>query len=539
MTVLADLKMYGHFAWGLRSFLRHTITLEEAKAIVQKRMAEREENFLRLVRKGIFGYPKSPYLPLLKLAGCELGDIENMVRSRGLENTLRSLREAGVYISFEEFKGREPIVRNSQVIPVKVHDFDNPFLSHYYHGETGGTTGAGTRVSIDLDHLAAQAPNIMLSYDAFKALNIPLAIWFGIPPDSTGITIILIRAHFDYVVQKWFSPMKNRDVGFFLKNWLTTQSFVYMGRLHGIPIPRPEFVRLDQAAPIAHWIAKNLKTNGSCSIITHISMALRVSLAAWDQGIDLTGTNFFVGGEPPTPTKVREITRTGGQCFPSYFFTETGYVGLSCARPVDCNDIHLFKDIVALIQYPRQLSDTGANVDAFHFTTLLPTAPKILLNVESDDYGIIENRSCGCPLETYGFTDHLRHIRSFRKLTGEGVTLIGSEMIFILEEVLPTRFGGSPLDYQLIEEEDEQGFTRLSLLISPRVGAVNEQSVIDTVLESLRRSSVSANLARAIWSQTKTLRVKRMEPIWTARGKLMPLHLLQKSEHKMAQGGGE
>ena len=63
-----------------------------------------------------------------------------------------------MYISFEEFKGREPIVRNGQVIPVKVHDFDNPFLRHYYEGQTGGTTGAGTRVAIDLDHLAAHGP---------------------------------------------------------------------------------------------------------------------------------------------------------------------------------------------------------------------------------------------------------------------------------------------------------------------------------------------------------------------------------------------
>ena len=106
--------MYGRFAWGLRGFLRHPITLEEAKAIVQRRMAEREENFLRLVRKGIFGYPKSPYLPLLKLAQCEMGDIENMVEAEGLEKTLRALREAGVYVTFEEFKGREPIVRNGQ-----------------------------------------------------------------------------------------------------------------------------------------------------------------------------------------------------------------------------------------------------------------------------------------------------------------------------------------------------------------------------------------------------------------------------------------
>lgn len=88
MSILSDFKMYGRFAWGLRSFLRHTISLEEAKAIIQQRMTKGETNFLRLVRKGIFGYPKSPYLSLLKLAGCELGDIENRVRTRGLEDTL-------------------------------------------------------------------------------------------------------------------------------------------------------------------------------------------------------------------------------------------------------------------------------------------------------------------------------------------------------------------------------------------------------------------------------------------------------------------
>src|SRR3989304_4464058 len=133
LDILSDLKMYSRFAWGLRSFLRHPLTLEEVKAIVQKRMAEREENFLWLVRKGIFGYPKSPYLPLLKLAQCEMGDIENMVRSQGLEGALAVLREAGVYVPFEEFKGRKPLIRNGRGINVKDHDFDNPYLSRFYY----------------------------------------------------------------------------------------------------------------------------------------------------------------------------------------------------------------------------------------------------------------------------------------------------------------------------------------------------------------------------------------------------------------------
>src|SRR5262245_27296702 len=143
MNVLADAKMYGRFAWGLRGFLRRTISLEEARAIVQRRLAEREANFLRLVERGIFGYACSPYRPLLQQAGCELGDIQNMVRSKGLEETLRALRAAGAYVTFEEFKGREPIVRHGQVIPVQARDFNNPYLSHYYQVETGGSSGAG------------------------------------------------------------------------------------------------------------------------------------------------------------------------------------------------------------------------------------------------------------------------------------------------------------------------------------------------------------------------------------------------------------
>jgi hypothetical protein len=161
-----------------------------------------------------------------------------------------------------------------------------------------------------------------------------------------------------------------------------------------------------------------------------------------------------------------------------------------------------------------------------------------MLNVETDDYGVIEKRSCGCPMESYGFTEHLRHIRSFRKLTGEGMTLVGSDMVHILEEVLPARFGGSPLDYQLLEEGDDTGFTRLSLVVSPRIEIADERAVIEAVLEALGRSSPAADLARAIWSQARTLTVKRMEPVSTARGKLMPLHLAQRSERPADASGG-
>jgi hypothetical protein len=527
MKILSDLKMYGRFAWGLPGFLRHPITLEEAKAIVQRRMAEREENFLRLVRKGIFGYPKSPYLPLLKLAQCEMGDIEQMVKRKGLEDTLRALREGGVYVTFEEFKGREPIIRNGQVIYVKTYDFDNPYISRYYQAESGGTTGAGTRVFIDLNHLADIAPSMMIGNEVHGLLHLPTAIWYGALPDGSGLHTTLFHSRFGHFHQKWFSPVIPQEVSSNWKYYLANQTIVVIGRLLGKPIPQPQKVSLDQASLIAHWVADTLRSHGKCVVRAHVSLLLRISLAAIEEGLDLTGATFLGGGEPPTPAKVKGIRSSGARYVPVFFTVESGSVGIGCVRPIDENDLHLFRDMLAIIPYPHQLPEFESTVNAFHFTTLLSSTPKLLLNVESDDYGIVENRSCGCPLEAYGFTEHLRQVRSFRKLTGEGVTLVGSEMIQILEEVLPSHFGGSPLDYQLVEEEDEKGFTRISLLVNPKIQIGDEEKVIKTVCEALSNSSLSANLTRTIWSQAETFRVKRMEPVWTNRGKLMSIRLIK------------
>jgi hypothetical protein len=526
---VSDVKMYGRFARGLRGFLRRTVSLDEARETVKRGLAEREANFLRMAERGIFGHRRSPYRRLLALAGCELGDLRNMVRTRGLEATLQSLRDAGVYVTFEEFKGREPLVRHGQRITAEPRDFDNPFPSRAYQVESGGTTGAGTRVDVDLEHLAEVAPLFVLVYHAHGVLHVPTALWYGVLPDGTGVGNLLRHARVGQITERWFSPVTARDLRPGLKYRLATRGIVELGRLHGAPLPRPEPVGLESAEVVARWAADALRTHRTCMIRTTVSRALRVSIAAQAAGLDLTGAVFFGGAEPPTPGKVGEIERSGARHVSHYASTETGYIGAACTRPIDGNDLHFFKDGLALIQHARTVPGTDVTVPAFCFTSLRPAASKILLNVESDDYGVVEHRACGCPLEAAGFTEHLREIRSFRKLTGEGVTLIGSDMVRILEEVLPARFGGGPLDYQLLEEEDEQHITRLTLLVSPRVTLADEQAVVDAVLDTLGRGSVSADMARAIWIQAKTLRIRRAEPIWTARGKFMPLRVVRRT----------
>ncbi len=348
---------------------------------------------------------------------------------------------------------------------------------------------------------------------------------------------ILRPARFGEVPEKWFSPdmIRETNAAMSAKFRLATYSMIGVGRLSGTAIPWSERVTLDEPLKIARWMDETLRAKGTCLLYTHVSKALRVCVAAREAGLDLSGAAVMAGGEPPTETKVREITSTGARWIPIYPFSEYGTVGIGCANPVDENDLHLLNDGLALIQYPRMMPGSSMMVDAFNYTTLLATAPKLFLNVESDDYGIIEERSCGCLLETYGYPYHLRQVRSFSKLTSEAGTLIGSEMIRILEEVLPSRFGGSALDYQLLEEEDEHGFTRLSLLVHPDILVDDENAVVETVLDALQQSSASpgqgslaAEMTRSTWKQANTLRIKRKTPILTGHGKMMPLYVAPK-----------
>jgi hypothetical protein len=275
-------------------------------------------------------------------------------------------------------------------------------------------------------------------------------------------------------------------------------------------------------------MAKALRAHGRCLLYTQVSYALRACLAAEEAGLDLRGATIKAGGEPATPAKVRQMERAGVRYISSYGMTEAGSIAFGCAQPLDGSDVHLFTDAYALFAHPYAVEGTGITVPAFNLTTLLPTAPKLMLNVQMDDYGFVEERDCGCRLTAYGYTTHLRQIRSYSKLVSEGATLIGTEMVRILEEVLPARFGGGPLDYQMEEAEDGQGFTRLFLVVSPRVGAVDEAAVTQVVLDALRRSSPMADAARTMWQHAGTIRVKRAEPTLTGRGKLLPLHIVRR-----------
>jgi hypothetical protein len=260
---------------------------------------------------------------------------------------------------------------------------------------------------------------------------------------------------------------------------------------------------------------------GSSFLATGVSQAVRIAAEARDHGLDVSRLTVFVSGEPPTPAKVTIIRAAGIRVLPHYSTAEAGRLAIGCASPADGTDMHLLTDLIAVTQHPLRLAN-GSVVEPLAFTSLRAESAKVLLNVETDDYGEIHQRSCGCAFEKAGYDVHLSNVYSFGKLTSEGVSLVGTHVQEILEEDLPSLFGGSPLDYQLVEEEDDAGFTRVALFVSPRVPATDDSEIADAFLKALGRRGIAADI-RKTWQNANTLRVRRAEPIATAAGKVLPL----------------
>ena len=519
------LRTFAAFPFALRRFLAQPpLTLAESRRIVRERMARRKENFLHLIEHSVYGWPGSPYLALLERAGCTLDDVRALIRDQGLEGALKTLRAAGVYVTFEEFKGRKPIERPGLTLPVKPEDFDNPAARRDFNTQTGGSTGRATSVGMNMDHVYATAPYGVLLLAAHGLLDAPRASWSGFLPHSS-FRALMSGGLTGLLPQRWFSPVGWRDTRQWVKYGLGTGYMLLVLRLMGVRVPWPEVVKPERAAVIAQWMAETLRAHGRCVLSASVSRGVRVCLAAEAAGLDLTGAVITGGGEPVTPSKSERVQRVGARYMSSYFMTEAGRIGAACARPAEAGDVHLLTDGFAMFSHPYPVEGFDLTVPAFNLTSLLPAAPKVMLNTQMDDYGIIEERRCGCELESYGYTTHVREIRSYSKLTGEGVTLIGNEIVRLIEHDLPARFGGSPLDYQLIEEEDEQGLTRLFLHVSPSVKLADEQAIVEALLAGLRRSSPMADAARAVWQNSGTIQIKRVEPVWTGRGKFMPLQV--------------
>ena len=154
----------------------------------------------------------------------------------------------------------------------------------------------------------------------------------------------------------------------------------------------------------------------------------------------------------------------------------------------------------------------------------------MFINVENQDFGLMETRDCDCPLYAHGYSQHLLNIGSYSRLTTEGITLLSTDISTILEEILPRSFGGTPLDYQLVEEESPSNFTKLSLIVHPRIHIREVDYIKKVFLAALGHLSCRAARSTSFLRVASSLRVERREPEWNTAGKFMPLRVRERLE---------
>jgi hypothetical protein len=509
--VLGEVGTYLRFLGALRRFLRDRLSPEDCRRRIEKRLAGRQDAFLGILERGVYGNERSPYRRLLEHAGIELGDVARLVRDDGVDAALARLYDAGVHITLDEFKCRRPIERPGLELPVRVEDFDNPLLTQHYELRSGGSRSAGRRTKLDLGLLADDAAHHWLLHDANGVAERSWSVWHTVPPGGPGIKMCLVLAKLGNPAERWFTPTEPAPRGAPRRFSAFTRTTVALSRG---AVPSPEHTPPGEAVRVARWLAAKREAGTPAALSTSVSLAVRVALAARDHGLDIAGSFFRLHNEPYTPAKAKIVAESGAQAAIGYAMSELGPVGLGCAAPAELDDVHVLGDKVAILQ-----REHGG---ALLLTTLLPSCPKLMLNVDVGDYGRLETRDCGCSIGAAGFPVHLSGIRSYDKLTSEGQTFLGTDLITLLEETLPAAFGGHATHYQLVEEEDG-GLTKVNVVVSPEVGPVDEGELVATVLRTLR-SNPDLRLMADAWSEGGAVQVLRREPYVTG-AKVLPLHI--------------
>ncbi len=527
--MFASFRMLSRFLGGLGAFLDAPLSSQDCRAAVADSLRDREAGFLDLMRRAVYGNPRSPYLALLRLAGVEYGDVAGLVSRDGVEATLEKLHEAGVHVRLEEFKGLRPIERPGLTLAVQAEDFDTPLLRRDFLVATSGSTGRRRRLAIDLDLLVLEAAYSKLVEESHGVSESPKAIWQPAPPGSAGLKAALRAAKCGGPLDKWFSPTRVYSGPRSFSSALFTLSAVSFGRFRGSAIPAPEHVPLEEAWRVAQWMAGQNGLGRHAYLSAAASSVVRVCQAALDSGWDLAGCVFRAGGEPYTEGKRRVVASCGARAFSGWSLAECGPVAAGCASPEFPDDMHLLLGKIAIVQRPIQLKAGAGVVDAFHLTTLRRETPKILLNVDSGDYGCLSRRNCRCPLQRLGFGWHVNSVRNYEKLTTGGTHITGEDILELVEVVLPKLHGGDPVSYQFVEQTDEAE-SRITVVVSRSVPHLDEAALLRDIQTFLAGKSRGQRMMMDLWSQARNMRVVRASPQTTSTGKTPPLLVLPKFE---------
>lgn len=509
--VPSDLLAGARLLTRLPNFLARPIDVERARPELRRRLGRREATFVDFVRRTIYARPASPYAQLLRHAGCQPGDFEELVCTRGVEGALGTLLAAGVYLTTAECRGSRPVRRGSLVFDLDPRGLRNPLVRWDLPMRTGGSRSEGLPVGWNLAFVLDRAVNLCLTESARGPARRRHAIWTA--PGSGAIVHLLDICARGSAPARWFSPVDPAAPEVTSRYRVSVRLVRGGARLGGRRLPAPEHVRARAPDPIVDWMASVLREGAIPQLHARPSAVLRTCEAAARRGVDLAGAEALVDGEPITAGRAAAMRRAGLRVLPRYATAEVGLIGEACLEPQGSDDMHVMHDLVAVIQPDATRTSQDLPSDALLISSLRPAAPLILLNVSMGDAGILDGRSCGCPVGAEGWPARLRGILRLAEPAGHGVSPSSADLARVLDETLPARFGGGPGDYQIVEEERPDGSRRLRLLVHPGVGPLDPRAIA-AVFVSASGAGLSSDLVA----------VERRAPMATTFGKVLHTH---------------
>ena len=527
MPLIDDARLAIQYARGLREFYRAPVDLSDPAAAIRSTLASRAERLLHVMDHAIWGHRGSPYLALLQHAGIQRHDLAAMVHQEGVEGALQQLCQAGVYVTLDEFKGRVPIRRGSLELVTDEHSFDNPLARNDVVSSSGGSRSTGTRLVVDLRDILDELPARYLFKQAHGLLERPFAAWWPAPPSLGGIKNTAAVLKLGIPMLRWFSPtppVLGRAAG---KSSVVAMTTVLGTRLAGRHLPWPQHVPIEAAEVVARWLAGQTARGARLHVGMGASRAVRVCLEAERLGLDISGHTLRASAEPLTEAKAQRIVDAGCRYCSNYTMTESGRLGVSCGQSQAPDDMHLLLYRMALLQQPRHLPGWPEPVGALYVTVFAERMTRVMLNVETGDYGHLSEHHCNCPLDAAGLHTHLHTIRSYEKLTSAGMHFMGADLLDLIETALPQRFGGGPTHYQFVEDE-VAGETFVKLVVSPQVGPLDTNVVAEFVLRELERRTKAGRLMTDLWRGHRVLQVERRQPYVTSSVKIQTLHVIKK-----------
>jgi hypothetical protein len=455
-------------ARGLRRLVREPSTLEEARTVIADEVRRRPERFLASLDRLVWPHEQSPVRRLLEATGFEPGDVRALVTVRGLHGALELLRDAGAYLSYEEYQGKVDVRRGATTFRCGPADFFNPVTQADYMATTGGSGGRGTPMELSFAWQRRQGRQRPVQLELAGVRGCPSAIWLPVFPSAAGFGAVMKNAAGGSRPERWFSQIPTDLSGIADHKQVANRFLPALNALARTGLPSPEHCPGDAPEPVVRWLVEALGRSGGAVLTGYASSITAAARWAVDHGIDLTGVAAFPASEPVTAGKLAVMRAAGMRPHPMYAFTPEGTVALQCEH-CPPEEYHVWDQDVAVVTRRRPRGD-GTDVDALLWTSLADEAPRVLLNVENDDHGAVRyDVDCSCQLADLGLRTRVADIRGTSKVVSAGISLDGELFDELAEVVLPARLGGGTGDYQFVEHESPSG-TVVSLRVTHASG---------------------------------------------------------------------